>query len=100
MNRASDALIGPAAADVAAHYIIYVGVGRLRILAQQHRGGHDLTRLAVSALRHILLDPRALQRMVEIGRKAFNRRDLFAGGARDGRDARSHGLAFEMNSTR
>src|SRR5438128_5982790 len=100
MNGAADPLIGPATADVAAHRLIDVGVGGPRILAQEYSGGHDLPRLAVTTLRHVLLDPGALQRMAEIGREALDRGDLFAGGARDGRDARSHGLAVEMDRAR
>ena len=81
MDRASDALIGAAAADVAAHGVIDVRVGRMRVFAEQHSGRHDLARLAVSALRDILLDPRALQRMAEVGGETFDGGDFFAGRA-------------------
>ena len=40
-----------------AHGVVDIGVGGLRVLAQQHGGGHDLTRLAIAALRHVRLDP-------------------------------------------
>ena len=37
--------------------------------SQQRRGRHDLARLAVAALRHLLGDPRLLQRVVAVGRR-------------------------------
>ena len=38
-------------------------------------GGHDLPRLAVAALRHVELFPRALQRMRAVGRESLERGD-------------------------
>src|SRR5712692_6432490 len=45
----TDAQIGPAAADVARHGGIDVGVARMRVARDERRGGHDLARLAVAA---------------------------------------------------
>src|SRR5712692_3795083 len=57
MDGGADALIGPAAADVR-HGRIDVRVGGMRILREQSRGRHDLTRLTVPALRDVFRDPR------------------------------------------
>src|SRR2546426_9393323 len=62
MDGGADALVGAAATD-AGHRRVDVGVRRVRILCEQRRGGHDLPRLAVAALRHVFLDPRALHRV-------------------------------------
>src|SRR5260221_8295051 len=42
LDRVADAAVGPAAADVAGHRRVDVGVGRLGGLRQQRRGRHDL----------------------------------------------------------
>ena len=47
--------------------LIDVLIGWLRRFRQQRRGRHDLTGLAVAALRHVSIDPRLLQRMVPCG---------------------------------
>src|SRR5260221_3862502 len=56
----SDADIGGAAADIAAHRVVDVGVGRLRVLLQQRCRRHDFARLAITALRHLKLQPSRL----------------------------------------
>src|SRR5438876_2603008 len=45
MDGGADALVGAAATDVG-HRRVDVGVGGVRILREQRRGGHDLPRLA------------------------------------------------------
>ena len=100
MYSLADALIRPAAADIARHRVIDLGVGWIRIFAQQDGGGHDLPRLAVAALRHVLGDPGPLQGVAEIVRETLNSRDFFARGAQDRRDARPHRLAIEVDGTR
>src|SRR5215472_12651338 len=52
VHRRADALIGAAPADVG-HRLVDVGVGRLGLLCEERRRGHDLPRLAVAALRHV-----------------------------------------------
>src|SRR5215472_2535187 len=52
VHRRADALVGTAAADVG-HRLVDVGVGRLGLLCEERRRGHDLPRLAVAALRHV-----------------------------------------------
>ena len=62
----ADALVGAAAADVAGHRGVDVGVGGLRLRGEQRRGRHDLAGLAVAALRHVELDPGLLHRMAAV----------------------------------
>ena len=50
VDSLTDADVGAAAADVAVHGGVDVGVGRLPVLASSVDGGHDLARLAVAAL--------------------------------------------------
>src|SRR5438132_12267099 len=64
----TDAQIGPAAADVARHGGIDVGVGRMRVACQQRRSGHDLTRLAVAALHDLPVEPGLLNLPAHRGR--------------------------------
>src|SRR5215831_16064931 len=59
MDSLADTQIGPAAADVG-HRTVDIGVGRLRFFLEQVHCGHDLPRLAVSALGHVKFDPRQL----------------------------------------
>src|SRR5207245_10280031 len=53
MDGGADPLVGAAAADVR-HGGVDVGVAGAPVLGEQRRGGHDLTRLAVAALGHVL----------------------------------------------
>ena len=63
LDRAHDALIGSAAADVGAHVLDDLGARRLRLLLEQVGRAHDLAGLAVAALRHLLGEPGLLQRV-------------------------------------
>src|SRR5689334_7767388 len=56
VHRGTDALIGAAAADVG-HGVVDVLIGRFRLLLQERRRGHDLPRLAVTALRDVECRP-------------------------------------------
>src|SRR3989440_12087485 len=58
MDGGADALVRATATDVG-HRRVDVGVGGMRSFREQRRGGHDLPRLAVAALRDALLDPLA-----------------------------------------
>jgi hypothetical protein len=97
-NGATDTLIGATAADIAGHGAIDIIVARLRLLTQESKGGHDLPRLAVPALRYLFRNPRLLYPITE-GGEAFNRGDLVAGGGGSRSDARTCGVAIEMNGT-
>src|SRR2546425_948307 len=81
MDGGADALIGAAATDVG-HRGVDIGVRGMRVLRERRRGGHDLPRLAVAALRHVFLDPRALHGVRAVLGQAFDRRDALAGHGR------------------
>src|SRR6266540_236672 len=91
MDRGADALVGAAAADVR-HRRVDVGVRRVRGLRQQCGGGHDLARLAVAALRHVLRDPRLLHRMCAVPGKSFDGGHALSG---DGRDRQHAGAGCD-----
>src|SRR5207247_990578 len=96
IDGGADALIGAAATDVG-HRRIDVGVRGMRVLREQGRGGHDLPRLAVAALRHVFLDPRALHRVRAVLGQAFDRGDAFAGDGGHGQHAGAGGDAVQMD---
>src|SRR3989441_3249913 len=81
MDGCPDALVRAAATDVG-HRRVDIGVRGMRILREQRRGSHDLPRLAVAALRHVFLDPRALHGVRAVLGQAFDRRDALAGHGR------------------
>ena len=58
-----DAVVGHAAAQRARHALADLRVGRASGSVEQRLRGHDLAVLAEAALRHLLVDPRLLQRV-------------------------------------
>src|SRR5260370_1221530 len=100
MNRAPDALVRAAPANIAGHGTIDVLVCWLRNRGQQHRGGDDLTGLTVSALWHLFGEPRTLQRVTTVLRQSLDGRHGLASRTRHGRDTRSHGVAFQNDGAR
>ncbi len=71
-HRLLDAHVGPATADVAVHRrhdLIVRGIRRAR---EQRRAAHDLSGLAVAALRHVDLFPGALCGVIAVGRQPFD----------------------------
>src|SRR5207249_6617823 len=96
MNGAPDALIRSTPADVSRHRFVDVFIGGPWFFAQQHGSAHQLSRLAIAALRHVFGNPSALQWMTQIGREALDGCYFFACCPRQRRDAGSHCLAIEM----
>src|SRR5437867_10554003 len=76
MNSAADSLICSASADVPRHGGVNFRIGWFRFFRKQRRSRHQLTRLTVAALRHLLGDPGGLQRVARGRRKSFDGRDL------------------------
>ena len=87
MDGFANLLVGAAAADVAAHGFIDVGIGGVRLFRQQRRSRHDLPGLAVAALRNVDFDPRLLNRMTAVGGKAFDSGHRFSGNDRNRQSA-------------
>src|SRR5580700_6527608 len=71
LDGAEDAWISAATADIAIHVANDVVAARILVIRQQCRGLHDLPGLAITALRHLQIEPGLLQRMVAIGRQAL-----------------------------
>ena len=79
-DRGADAVVGAAAADVAGHGRLNVGVSGLGLLLKERGCRHDLARLAVSALRNTQVDPRRLHRLADLVRAdRFDGDDLLVG---------------------
>src|SRR5213594_1627304 len=75
-----------------------VGVGRLRLVLQQRRHGHDHPGLAVAALGHVVVDPGLLDLVQDAaGREALDRGDLLALRRGDGQHAGADRLAVEVH---
>lgn len=67
------------------------------MLGKERGRAHDLARLAVAALRHILCDPGFLDGMVASRAQPFNGCDAVFVGAAHGESARANGDAVKMN---
>src|SRR5215210_711658 len=93
LDGGSDALVRPAAADVAVHVLDDVFARGLRVGGKQFSRLHDLAGLAVAALRNFLGDPCLLKRMRRVGREPFDRRDARILYRSERGCARAHGLA-------
>ena len=76
MNGLPDARICAATADVR-HGFVDLGIRRLAGFFDERDGGHDLARLALSALRDLRGNPRLLDRVQRAIRafQSLNRRD-------------------------
>src|SRR5262245_28653352 len=95
-----NAVVRHAAAQRTRHAFANLLVGWMRVLVEQRLGRHDLAVLAEAALRHLLLDPRLLQRMqLAVFRQPFQRGD-FASAARRRRPARAHRGAVDDDRAR
>src|SRR5579863_2445740 len=60
-DRAADAVVAAAAADIAAHRRVDLGVARPGAPPEQRARRHDLARLTVATLHHVDLEPGTLQ---------------------------------------
>src|SRR5688572_2382280 len=96
LDRFADAHVGTAAAQVAGHRGRNLRVRRTRSRCQQRRCRHDLAGLAVAALRHVDLLPRALQGMRAVRRQAFDGHHG-ARGCLHRRGAGAHRAAVEVH---
>ena len=98
-DGALDTRIGHATAEIAVHVRDDFGLGGIGVFGEQRSGLHDLPGLAVAALRDLLGDPRALQRVLTLGIETFDCGDLFASGGRYGGLAGAHRLTVDVDST-
>src|ERR1700679_3507846 len=96
MNGGGNAVVRSAATNVR-HRIGDLGVGRLRLLLQEGGCRHDLARLTIPALRHLLGDPRLLDGMRGIPRKALDRVNLLPRDGGNRYDTRARRHAVDVN---
>src|ERR1035438_3885170 len=97
VHRFANPFIGPAATEVAVHRLRDLIVRRVRRLRQQRCGGHDLSRLAVAALRNLFRNPGLLQHVQAISSKAFNCEHAFARDLRYRSRAGANRVAIDVN---
>src|SRR5271166_5100385 len=97
LDGGGDPLIAAAAAEVAAHRVVDLGLGRVLRRRQERCGLHNLAGLAVAALRDIQGAPSLLHGMVPVAVESFDRRHRAPGGIADGRGAGTGGLTVDMD---
>src|SRR5262245_6969379 len=97
MDCAANALVRSASADVARHSGVDVLVGWFGFSCKQCGRGHQLSRLAVSALWNLFGDPCLLQRVARRGRKSLDRRNFLGADARYGDAAGTRRRTVEMD---
>src|SRR3979490_954442 len=100
LDRFANAGIGAAAADVAGHRVVDVGIRRTRVAREQRRSRHDLARLAIAALGALAVEPSLLDLGARRGRAdRLDRRDLGCADAVDRGDAGAGGRAGDPDGT-
>src|SRR5215831_15253117 len=100
VDRFAHLLEGAAAADVRDRGVD-VGVGGLGLLLEQRCHRHDHARLAIAALRHVVLEPGLLHLVQVLALcEAFNGGDLRAADGGDGHRARADREAVDVNGAR
>src|SRR5262245_28627245 len=100
LDGGADADVGGAAADVAVHGEVDVAVGRSPHLLEKCDRAHDLSGLAVAALRHVASDPGALDGRGLPPSDPFDRRYFPVTERRDRQRAGAQRLAVEEDGAR
>ena len=76
MDGRADPLVRVAAANISAHCVIDILVGRFAVSAQQANGGHHLSGLAIPTLRHIEFSPCRLDGLGNFSGNPFDGQDI------------------------
>src|SRR5689334_8129936 len=98
MNGFTNALIRATAANVAGHEVVDIGISGIGFLGQQSDCGHDLSGLAVAALRNVFSDPGLLDGMeTAVVGEAFDGGDFLSGNGGDGGLAGARGFAIDVH---
>ncbi|MNT15419.1 hypothetical protein D3C72_1504710 [compost metagenome] len=99
MDGRADAHIGAAAAHIARHGRVDVGVTGLLLALEQGSGAHDLAALAIAALRHVVFHPGRVHGLAHLvaGRHSLDGCDLLARRSRNRRDARTNRRAVQVH---
>src|SRR5262252_1677327 len=98
LDRPADADIGHASAQVAAHDGVDVLVARVAKILEQSCGLHDLSGLAIAALRRLRLDPGLLQWMLTMRVEPLDRRDRRVRHRAERRNAGAHRASVNVHS--
>src|SRR4029450_2240311 len=94
-DRGSNPLVGATPANVR-DFPIDVAVRGVSGACQQGRHRHDLAGLAITALRHIVLDPGTLDRMLTVWRQTLNRDNVTIEHGADRQHARARRPSIHM----
>src|SRR5258708_3941953 len=97
MDRGANSHVGSAAAHVARHRMVDVGIRWTADLREQRSRRHDLSRLAIAALWDVETNPRGLHRIGHLALKPFDRDDLRAFDGGDRRHARAARHAIDVH---
>src|SRR5689334_3854242 len=98
MDRLADTEVRTAAAKIAGHGGVDVGVGRVGLLSEKRGGGHDLAGLAVATLGDTDFGPGDLDGVgFVLSAEALDGGDAFADGCGNGRDAGADRFAVEVD---
>src|SRR5215469_5727978 len=98
LHGTDDPRIGGTTTYVACHTVDDLLFGWTRIPRKQGCGLHQLARLAIAALRHLIFDPSLLHWMCVAWIEAFDGGDEFAFNGSDRDRARAHRLTINVNS--
>src|SRR5262252_4581039 len=100
LDRPADADIGHASAQAAGHDSVDVVVGRVGKILEQCCGLHDLSGLAIPALRDLRLNPGSLQRMLTVWVEPLDCRDRCVRNRGEPRDAGADRTSVDVHSAR
>src|SRR6516225_1117708 len=99
LDGGSDALVAAAAADIAAHCVVDLRLGRVLRRGQQCGRLHDVAGLTIAALRHVECPPSLLHRVIALGVEPFDGRYRAAIDIADSGNAGTSGLTVDMDRT-
>jgi hypothetical protein len=98
LDGCSDAHVGGAAAQIARHGRVDIGVIGVRRARQERRGRHNLTRLTIAALHHIDIQPGLLNFLSARGLShGFDGRNRFVTHRTHGQHTGAHRLAVQVH---
>src|SRR5437868_10228804 len=97
LDSVTNPLIRSTPADVARHSFFDIVVGRPGLLFKESDGLHDLTALAVTALRDLKLLPRTLHWMSTVFAQTFDGRDFFSRGSAHRGETASGGFPVDVH---
>src|SRR6266446_2790534 len=96
VDRLTDTQVRTAAAKVG-DFPLNIGVGGVGILREQGCRCHDLSGLAIAALRHVAFAPGNLRGMLSVGRQTLDRSDLLPRCLTDSCDAGPDWFPVQVN---